>query len=315
MTDLLDIINNQIDRNIYPGASLALFKDNQWNEHYIGTIDGKTPVVSGLVYDLASISKVVGVGTVVILLVREGKLDIDAPLKQYYPDFHEEKVTLRQLLTHSSGINPFIPNRDALNAKELKEAINHITVEDKKDFLYTDINFLLLGFMLEGIFGKSLDEIFKETVFEPFDMTKTGFGPFKGAVPTVEGIPGGTVHDPKARVLKEHTGSAGLFSTLKDLEIFVNHYLKDDFAKNLTQNISQSKKERSVAWDLQGDWIIHTGYTGTFVLINIPRQRAGIFLSNRTYYKDERAQWIKDRDALIEIMKKELVCETVDQGK
>ena len=56
MTDLLDIINNQIDRNIYPGASLALFKDNQWNEHYIGTIDGKTPVVSGLVYDLASVS-------------------------------------------------------------------------------------------------------------------------------------------------------------------------------------------------------------------------------------------------------------------
>lgn len=50
------------------------------------------------------------------------------------------------------------------------------------------------------------------------------------------------------------------------------------------------------------------------MLINIPRQRAGIFLSNRTYYKDERAQWIKDRDALIEIMKKELVCEMVDQG-
>ena len=51
------------------------------------------------------------------------------------------------------------------------------------------------------------------------------------------------------------------------------------------------------------------------MLINIPRHRAGIFLSNRTFYKDERAQWIKDRDALIEIMKKELVCEMVDQGK
>ena len=62
------------------------------------------------------------------------------------------------------------------------------------------------------------------------------------------------------------------------------------------------------------DWIIHTGYTGTFVLINVLVNVQG-FLSNRTYYKDERAQWIKDRDALIEIMKKELVCETVDQGK
>ena len=58
------------------------------------------------------------------------------------------------------------PNRDALNAKELKEAINHITVEDKKDFLYTDINFYT-WFHVRRYFGKSLDGIFKETVFEP----------------------------------------------------------------------------------------------------------------------------------------------------
>ena len=95
----------------------------------------------------------------------------------------------------------------------------------------------------------------------------------------LRGFRGGTVHDPKARVLKEHTGSAGLFSTLKDLEIFVNHYLTDDFAKNMTQNISQSNKERSVAWDLQGEWILHTGYTGTFVLINIPRPNVRRFSS------------------------------------
>lgn len=298
MTDLLDIINNQIDRNIYHGASLALFKDNQWNEHYIGTIDGKTPVVSGLVYDLASVSKVVGVGTVVISLVREGKLDIDAPLKQYYPDFHEEKVTLRQLLTHSSGINPFIPNRDALNAKELKEAINHITVEDKKDFLYTDINFLLLGFMLEGIFGKSLDEIFQETVFEPFDMTKTGFGPFKGAVQTVAGISDGVVHDPKAKVLKNHAGSAGLFSNLADLEKLCQHYLTGDFARDIWQNFSHANKERSLAWNKEGDWLDHTGYTGTYVAINHKEQKAAIFLTNRTYSYDDRPLWIKERQKI-----------------
>ena len=59
MIDLLEIINNQINRNIYHGASLALFKDGQWSEHYIGTIDGVTPIKSGLIYDLASVSKVV----------------------------------------------------------------------------------------------------------------------------------------------------------------------------------------------------------------------------------------------------------------
>ena len=307
MTDLLDIINNQIDRNIYPGASLALFKDNQWNEHYIGTIDGKTPVVSGLVYDLASVSKVVGVGTLCIFYLQSGKLDLDEKFSTYYPEVADNTLTLRQLLSHSSGIDPFIPNRDELDQKGLIAAINAIKVKSDKPFLYTDINFILLGLMLEKLSGQRLDRLFDSEIFQPFGMIDTQFGPVDLAVPTVEGIPGGTVHDPKARVLKEHTGSAGLFSTLKDLEIFVNHYLTDDFVKNMTQNISQSNKERSVAWDLQGDWILHTGYTGTFVLINIPAQRAAIFLSNRTYYKDERAQWIKDRDVLIEIMKKELV--------
>ena len=312
MTDLLDIINNQIDRNIYPGASLALFKDNQWNEHYIGTIDGKTPVVSGLVYDLASVSKVVGVGTLCIFYLQSGKLDLDEKFSTYYPEVADNTLTLRQLLSHSSGIDPFIPNRDELDQKGLIAAINAIKVKSDKPFLYTDINFILLGLMLEKLSGQRLDRLFDSEIFQPFGMSETRFGPVEVAVPTVEEIPGGTVHDPKARVLKEHTGSAGLFSTLKDLEIFVNHYLRDDFAKNMTQNISQSNKERSVAWDLQGDWILHTGYTGTFVLINIPAQRAAIFLSNRTYYKDERAQWIKDRDVLIEIMKKELIRETVE---
>ena len=295
MTDLLDIINDQINRNIYHGASIALFKGNQWTERYIGTIDGETAVSSGLIYDLASVSKAVGVGTVIISLISEGKLDIDAPLKQYYPDFHESKLTLRQLLTHSSGINPFIPNRDSLNAKELKEAINHITVEDKKNFLYTDINFLLLGFMLENYFGKSLADIFQEQVFGPFGMTKTGFGPVKGAVPTVAGIDDGMVHDPKAKVLGCHSGSAGLFSNVIDLEKLCQHYLIDDFSRDIWQNFSHANKERSLAWNKEGDWLDHTGYTGTYVAINRKEQKAAIFLTNRTYSYDDRPLWIEER--------------------
>ena len=298
MTNLLEIINNQINRNIYHGASLALFKDGQWSEHYIGTIDGVTPVKSGLIYDLASVSKVVGVGTVIISLLYQGNLELDAPLVRYYPDFHESSVTLRQLLTHSSGINPFIPNRDNLNAAELKEAINHITVEGKKEFLYTDINFLLLGFMLEEIYGKSLDVIFKDEVFQPFGMTNTGFGPVKNAVPTVAGIGDGLVHDPKAKVLGVHSGSAGLFSNLQDLEKFCQHYLTDDFASDIWQNFSQANKERSLAWNKEDDWLDHTGYTGTYVTINRKEQKAAIFLTNRTYAYDDRPLWIEERQRI-----------------
>lgn len=298
MTDLLAIINDQINRNIYHGASLALFKEGQWLEYYIGTIDGTTPVKSGLIYDLASVSKVVGVGTVMIFLLNQGKLELDAPLVQYYPSFHDSSVTLRQLLTHSSGINPFIPNRDKLNARELKDAINQITVEDKKDFLYTDINFLLLGFMLEHYYQKSLAQIFKEQIFQPFAMRNTRFGPVKEAIPTVFGVCDGMVHDPKAKVLGSHSGSAGLFSTLQDLETFCQHYLVDDFASGIWKNFSQANKERSLAWNKDGDWLDHTGYTGPYMAINRKEQKAAIFLTNRTYSYDDRALWIKERQKI-----------------
>ena len=301
----LSTITDYIKADIFPGASLALYDGQDWQEHYLGTQDGNHPVVPGLTYDLASVSKVVGVGTLCLFYLQAGKLDLDEKLSTYYPEVVDKTLTLRQLLSHSSGIDPFIPNRDDLDQEGLIAAINAIKVKTDKPFLYTDINFILLGLMLEKLSGQTLDKLFDSEIFQPFGMSETRFGPVEVAVPTVEGVPGGTVHDPKARVLKEHTGSAGLFSTLKDLEIFVNHYLTDDFAKNMTQNISQSNKERSVAWDLQGEWILHTGYTGTFFLIDIKTQEALIFLSNRVHPVDHRAEYLICRDEIVENFLKE----------
>ncbi|MGC4388803.1 serine hydrolase, partial [Streptococcus suis] len=73
----------------------------------------------------------------------------------------------------TSGIDPFIKNRNQLSAEELKEAINQIRVTEDKSFFYTDINFLLLGFMLEAYFKESLDTIFEREVFIPFGMIET----------------------------------------------------------------------------------------------------------------------------------------------
>ncbi|MGT2929346.1 serine hydrolase domain-containing protein [Streptococcus dentasini] len=306
MKVILDKIRAQIEAGIYRGASLGLYRGD-WQEYYLGTQDGHLPVGPDLVYDLASVSKVVGVGTVILQLIDEGTIRLDQPLKLYYPDFDNGQVTIRQLLTHTSGIEPFIPNRDDLDAAGLKAAINNIQVIEKKDFHYTDINFILLGFMLERVTGQSLSQLFSERVFKPFGMSETGFGPVAAAVPTVKGLPSGRVHDPKAQVLGVHTGSAGLFSTLKDLELFSQAYLIQDFAKSLRHNYAPSgHKERSLAWDKQGDWLLHTGYTGTFIMFNRKEQQAAIFLSNRTYDKDERAQWIMDRDELIAVIKEAL---------
>ena len=306
---ILSKVEEQIAQQIYPGASLALYTRGEWQEYYLGESNPERSEKSraGLVYDLASVSKVVGVGTILAFLFHEKKLDLDAPLTQYYPAFHDNSVTVGQLATHTSGLDPFIPNQDALNAAELKEALNHLKVLDSKRFRYTDVNFLLLGFMVEEIFHSALSDIFEQKIFQPWGMKETAFGPVAQAVPTVRGVKAGIVHDPKARVLGRHAGSAGLFSTVRDLKLFLEHYLQDDFAATLTKNFSKEiGKTRSLAWDLDKEWLQHTGYTGTFIMFNRLQQKVVIFLSNRTYEKDERAQWILDRNELMDLIKQNL---------
>ena len=301
-------IEDQIEAGVYPGASFAYYKDSEWKESYLGLSDPERGLKTeaGLVYDLASVSKVVGVGTVLNFLWQQGILDIDRPVTDFLPECDYSDITIRQLLTHATDLDPFIPNRDLLTAPELKEAMFHLNRRNQSAFLYSDVHFLLLGFLLEKIFDQDLDQIIQKQVLNPWGMTETKFGPIEHAVPTVKGVEAGNIHDPKARLLGKHAGSAGLFSTVKDLQIFLEHYLKDDFAENLSRNYSPlDDKERSLAWNLEGDWLDHTGYTGTFIMWNRKKQEAAIFLSNRTYEKDERAQWIVDRNQVMDMIRSE----------
>ena len=307
-TKILKKIEDQIEAGVYPGASFAYFKDGEWIESYLGLSDPERGLQteSGLVYDLASVSKVVGVGTVLTFLWQQGKLDIGRPVTDFLAACDYPDITIRQLLTHATDLDPFIPNRDQLDSEELREAMFYLNRRSKTAFLYSDVHFLLLGFLLEKIFNQDLDQIIEEQVLNPWGMKETMFGPVEIAVPTVRGVAAGSIHDPKARLLGKHAGSAGLFSTVKDLQIFLEHYLKDDFAENLSRNYSPLEdKERSLAWNLEGDWLDHTGYTGTFIMWNRKKQEAAIFLSNRTYEKDERAQWIVDRNQVMEMIRQE----------
>ena len=304
--EIIQKIEQQIEAGIYPGASFAYYRDGEWSDCYLGEANPEIgeQTCQGLVYDLASVSKVVGVGTVLTFLWHQGELDIEKSVTEFLPDSDYPDITIRQLLTHSTDLDPFIINRDQLNTEELKEAMFHLNRREKRAFLYSDVHFLLLGFLLENYFEKNLDQILQEQVFVPWKMKETQFGPVSSAVPTVRGQKAGVVHDPKARLLGKHAGSAGLFSTVKDLKIFLEHYLQDDFADGLSQNFSDlSDKERSLAWNLEGDWLDHTGYTGTFIMWNRKKQEAAIFLSNRTYEKDERAKWIIDRNQVMDLIR------------
>ena len=303
---IIQKIEQQIEAGIYPGASFAYYQDGAWSDRYLGEANPEIgeKTCEGLVYDLASVSKVLGVGTVLSFLWSEGKLELDQSIKVYLPETDYPDITIRQLLTHATDLDPFIPNRDQLSSDQLREAMFHLNRREKRAFLYSDVHFLLLGFLLESYFKKDLDQILQEQVLDPWKMKETHFGPVSSAVPTVRGQKAGVVHDPKARLLGKHAGSAGLFSTVKDLKIFLEHYLQDDFAADLSQNFSDlNDKERSFAWNLEGEWLDHTGYTGTFIMWNRKKQEAAIFLSNRTYEKDERAQWILDRNQVMDLIR------------
>ena len=307
-TKIIKKIEEQLEAGIYPGASFAYFKDQQWREVYLGQSDPEHgfKTKAGLVYDLASVSKVVGVGTLLIFLCHQGNLDLERPVTDFLPDSDYPDISIRQLLTHATDLDPFIPNRDQLTADELKKAMFHLNRREKPSFLYSDVHLLILGFVLEQMFDEDLDTLLREKVWNLWGMRETTFGPVSQAVPTVRGVKAGLVHDPKATLLGKHAGSAGLFSTVKDLKIFLEHYLKDDFADGLSQNFSPLEdKDRSLAWNLEGDWLDHTGYTGTFVMWNRKKQEAAIFLSNRTYEKDERAQWILDRNQVMDLIRME----------
>ena len=307
-TKIIKKIEDQIEAGIYPGASFAYFKDHQWTEFYLGQSDPEhgLQTEAGLVYDLASVSKVVGVGTLLIFLWYQGKLDLERPVTDFLSECDYPDISIGQLLTHATDLDPFIPNRDQLSADELKKAMFHLNRREKPAFLYSDVHFLLLGFVLEKMFDEDLDTLLQEKIWNLWGMRETQFGPVERAVPTVRDEQAGLVHDPKAALLGKHAGSAGLFSTVKDLQIFLQHYLADDFARDLSQNFSPlDDKERSLAWNLEGDWLDHTGYTGTFVMWNRQKQEAAIFLSNRTYEKDERAQWILDRNQVMDLIRKE----------
>lgn len=309
-----DVIKNEVTeyiaQGIFPGAAFAFVEGFEPAHEIVVGQAAIMPEIEELsadrLWDLASVSKVVGVGTVLIDRILSGELSADAPLQSLLPSWHEETVTLRQLLTHTSGISPVIENRDKLTKEELIAAMLTLTVIDDKRFRYTDVNFILLGLALEELDGKPLDVILSAEVFDKWQMSDTSFAPVSAerAISTDWQLPRGVVHDPKARVLGNDCGSAGLFSTVSDLTRFVQGYFANPIYLALTENFAATGDvPRSLAWafaDASQDWLIHTGYTGTFILMNLKRQQAVIFMSNRVHLKDERAQWIVDRDRLIQ---------------
>ena len=208
----------------------------------------REPLTLDTVFDLASLTKVVGTTTAVMTLIEDGRLRLNDPVATYVPGFERNGkagITIKHLLTHVSGLRPDVDlhpwsGYDAAIDLARNETP---TAQPGEQFVYSDINFFLLGDIVQRISGQSLDAYLKARVFGPLGMTETGYLPPKTLLPriaptercaeqdawpckrpNVEPLRG-VVHDPTARRMGGMAGHAGLFSTAHDLQLFARMLL------------------------------------------------------------------------------------------
>lgn len=318
-------INRMVAAKLIPGASYAVLHGDQIWQKQVGVAQVK-PTVAPLwrhaVYDLASVTKVIGTTTVALQLMHSGQLDIKRPVQDYLPDFHSQEVTVLNLMTHTSGLSGYIPNRNALAAPELLAAIQALPISSANlnhRVVYTDLGLILMGLIIEKLVGAPVQDVVTQQVLTPLGLPDATFTPRRQqAVPTVyspTGLLKGTVHDPKGRVLGRQCGSAGLFASTDDLVRFSRFMLGQiDVPTVLDQATIESlyadwtpnqHLRRSFGWNL---WrldertqpvIFHTGYTGTLLMLDRQKQSALVFLSNRVHPVVQNDRFLPARRRLI----------------
>jgi CubicO group peptidase (beta-lactamase class C family) len=240
-----------------PGAVFHLERDGAAYEQAYGTLryEDATPVRADTVFDAASLSKVLATAPSVLILAEEGRIDLDARLVDYFPECAnggKDTITIRQLLTHSSGLPSGLPAKPAWHGDAAAHALACNTVVTNPPgtlFRYSDINYVLLGHLVQRVSGMPLDQFALTRIYRPLGMRATGYLPLQRGVaraaiaPTQRGAqpgvttahgdlaPGqllqGVVHDPTARRMDGVAGSAGVFTTAHDVARFARMLLRN----------------------------------------------------------------------------------------
>ncbi|MEJ6348281.1 serine hydrolase domain-containing protein [Holzapfeliella sp. He02] len=315
---------------IVPGLNFAIINQKQVTAGTLGYsqwIPKKKQLTPLMQYDIASLTKVVGTTTVFLKLYQEGRLNFTEPIGDFLDSFKGAPVRIQHLLTHTSGIKGYIPNRDQLSKTELIEAILNlpITNEFEQKAVYSDTNFILLGLIAEKIYNQPIQDLIMAEAVKPLQLNYTTFHPEKEKTVPTNYIPGegllqGIVHDPKARTLQERCGSSGLFAPLYDLTKFVKYLSgvkKNNVLDNETINLlfgnktPKHVKSRTYGWDLLFDPIhhypllYHTGFTGTFMIIDRRKQTGLVVLTNRVHPSSNNQAFLTARELIIETFLKE----------
>lgn len=293
---------------VYPGGVLTIGKPGEiiYQKCY-GTKDGENPTCPETLYDLASMTKVIATSTAVMRLFADGMLTLEDKLGEYFElEGEKANVTIYQLLTHTSGMQPYSELWKYLSGKALlKEIINMQPVcEAGTKINYSCLNFITLMAVVEKITGKPYKE-FVTGIFKEIGMENTDFCPDikKDIAPTSivdEKRLIGVVDDELARYLGGVSGNAGLFSNAVDLSKFCTalmtgkivpeKYLK----KFISEIVEIGDSKRHLGWMApvknasNGDMLNesafgHTGFTGTSIWFDTESKVYVIFLANRVF--------------------------------
>jgi uncharacterized protein YbbC (DUF1343 family)/CubicO group peptidase (beta-lactamase class C family) len=276
----------------------------------------REPMTADTIFDIASLTKVVATTPALMKLFERGKLRINDPVTAYLPDFQggRSDITVRDLLTHFSGLPPDLnldPPWTGYDTGIRRALIEKPTSPPATRFVYSDINFELLGEIVHHLSGKPLDEYARETVFAPLGMGETRFHPTPSPriAPTeidpATGVPfRGVVHDPTARYMGGVAGHAGVFSTAADLAKYAQMML--DGGSNLFSPLTVKKFTspnsppdqpilRGLGWDIDSGYSAprgelfpigsygHTGFTGPSLWIDTASKTYVILMTNSVH--------------------------------
>jgi uncharacterized protein YbbC (DUF1343 family)/CubicO group peptidase (beta-lactamase class C family) len=287
------------------------------------TVPSPEPMTEDTVFDIASLTKPLGTTLAVLSLVERGKIQLDAPLGTYLPEFKPrllnrafKDITVRRMLTHSAGF-PAVPRNGAIAVGFPRAARELASL--KLDYTpgtgtqYSDTGFILLAEIVRRVSGLTLDQYLARWLFGPLGLSDTTFHPNASlrlrTAPT-EFHGGhwlrGQVHDPRARLLGGVAGHAGMFSTARDLarvcQLLVNEgsldgqlWLRPETVRAMWTPWPRPESPRALGWDVTSGFaqtmapffpagsVGHTGYTGTAVWLDPQTRVYMIILTNRVH--------------------------------
>jgi uncharacterized protein YbbC (DUF1343 family)/CubicO group peptidase (beta-lactamase class C family) len=324
------VIQEAITRRDIPGAVLfvgmdgkTIYKKAYGNRSLVPTVE---PMTEDTIFDIASLTKSF-TACAVLDLVRQGKVRLNDSVARYLPDFAQngkQDITIRMLLTHHSGLAPDLDLTIPWEGKD--EAYRRAMSEKPIDppgsrFVYSDINYEVLGFLVETVSGKSLPQAIEDAVLKPLKMDHTRFQPGPELVPKIApttpdekgAMMRGAVHDPTARRMGGVAGHAGIYSTADDLAKYAKAFIdrKGFLTPELLEKMETpqqppwSNELRAFGWDIDSPFANnrgelfpagsfgHTGYTGTSMWMDPASKIYVILLTNSVHPKETPDSWGK----------------------